>query len=110
MQVEQRGAGGGERQPGRQTLEPAGDEQPHDRVGDHVQEGRHEQRPQRREQHRPAADLVGDPAREDERGEHAEGVRAVDEREHRRGEVPQLAVDAVERRRRDRREQRQSDH
>ena len=48
-------------------------------------------------------------AGEQQRGEHAEGVRRIDEREHERREAPQLAVDAVQRRRGARCEQRQAD-
>ena len=52
------------------------------------------QRAERGEQHRPAADLVREPAREQQRGQHAERVRRVDQREHDRREAPQLAVGA----------------
>ena len=110
VQVEQRGTCGAEREPRGQPLHAARGEQPRDGVGDHEEERRGHQRSQRDEQHRPPPDLVRHAAGEQERGEHAERVGRVDEREHRRREAPQLAIRRVERRRRAGREQRQADH
>ena len=109
VKVEQRGAGRCERQAGGEALQPAGHEQPDDRLGEHVEDGRHEQRAERGEQHRPAADLVGQATGEHERREDAECVRGVDQRQDGRREAPELAVGPIQRGRSDRREQRQSD-
>ena len=108
VQVEHRGARSAEREARREPLQPARHEQPDDRVGEHEDDAGHHQAAERDEQDGPAADLVGQAAGEDQAREHAERVRAVDEREDERGEAPELAVDPVERRRRDRREQRET--
>ena len=65
---------------------------------------------ERAQQHGPAADLVRQPAGEQQRGEDAEGVRRVDQRQHERREAPELAVGAVERGRSAGREQSETDH
>ena len=88
VQIEQRGAGGAERGAGRQPLHAAGDEEPDDRVGEHEEHGGRHERAERGEQDRPAADLVGHAPGEQQRGEHAERVRRVDERQV-SGEKPQ---------------------
>ena len=110
VEVEQRRARRAQRGAGREALHAAGDEEPGGRVGEHEQHRRARERRERDEQHRPAADLVGDPAGEEQRREHAEGVGGVDQRERERREAPELAVGLVERRRRDRREQAEPDH
>ena len=110
VQVQQRGAGGAEREAGGDALDAARDEQPRRRVREHEQHGGGHQRPERGQQHGPAADLVAEPAGEQQRRQHAEGVGRVDEREHDRREAPQLAVGAVQRRGSAGGEQREADH
>ena len=88
----------------------ARDEQPGRRVGEDEQDRRRHQPAERDEQHRPAADVVGDAADEQQAGQHAEGVGRVDQGQRQRREVPQHAVGVVERRRRDRGEQAEADH
>src|SRR5262249_36434035 len=76
-EVEEGRAGGAQRGAGREPLEAAGDEEPRRRVGEEEQDRRPGEAAERGEQDGAAADLVGDAAREEERGEHAEGVRRV---------------------------------
>jgi hypothetical protein len=110
VQVEHRRTRGAEREPGGDPLDTARDEQPGDRVGEHEQHRRAEQRAQGDEQHRAPADLVGDTPGQKQRGKYADGVDREHEREDERREAPFLAVDAVQRRGRGRREQREPDH
>ena len=97
MEVEQRGAGGAQREAGREPLDRAGDEEPDDRVGEHEGDRRDDQRRHRDDQDRAPADLVGEPPGEQQGEEHAEGVGRVDQRQDDRVEAPELAVGAVER-------------
>jgi hypothetical protein len=65
VQVKQRGAGRTKCEPRSQSLHGAGDKQPRDRVGEHEQDRRADQHPERRNQHRTAANLIRDPAGEE---------------------------------------------
>ncbi len=109
VQVDQRGAGGAERDAGRDALEGAGDEQPGDRLGEREDDGRGDQSCERGDDHRPAADAVGDRPGGQQRAEDADAVDGVDERQRDRGELPVLLVDPVERRRRRGRREREAD-
>ena len=51
-----------------------------------------------RDQHRPPADVVGQPADHEQRGEQREGVDAEDRRQHAGAEAELLLVDPVQRR------------
>ena len=107
VQVEQRRAGGAQR--GARSRGPGAPRATKSQAAESASmnsDGRRHQRAERDEQHRPAPDVVGDAPGEQQRGEHAERVGRVDQRQGERREVPELAVGAVERRRRDRREQR----
>ena len=109
MEVEERGAGRAQREAGREALDAAGDEEPDHGVGDHEDDGRAHERRERGQQDGPPADLVGDPAREDQGREDAERVGRVDERQDDGREAPERAIGAVQRRRRARGEEREPD-
>jgi hypothetical protein len=88
VEVEQGSARRAERGSGGETLEPARDERPGSRVGDQEQHRRAAEPRERGEQDRPAADVVGDSAEQQQAREHADGVRRVDQRHGERREVP----------------------
>ena len=110
VQVQQGGAGRAQRGTRGQALDAAGDEQPPGCVGRDEQRGRDHQRRQRHQQHGPPAGLVGDPAGQQQGGQHAEGVGRVHQGQREGREVPGQGVRVVQRRGNDRGEQAQADH
>ena len=103
VQIDEGRSGGAERPARGQSLNRPSHEQPGHRARGGEDERRDEQAEERPCEHGPPADLVRQAAGEQQRDEHPDRVGGVDQRQHRRGEVPAGLVDAVEGGRRGRR-------
>jgi hypothetical protein len=97
LEVDERGAEGGDGRPGRDALQEPGDRQHGDVARDQEQQQSDELEPDRGGEHGPAPDVVGQRADHEERAEETDHVDGEDGGEHPRGEPPLLLVDDIQR-------------